>query len=72
MCSFTKFYQTYRTFQVSARKVRSGTEEQDQDQNAVVMADDIVKAEEDARLAENKVQRKDYLFHKTTQLSIPR
>ena len=58
MFNFTKFYQTYRTFQVSARKVRSGTKEQDQDQNAVVMADDIEKVEEDARQAENKVQKK--------------
>ena len=37
--------------------MRSGTKEQDQDQNAVVMANDMEKVEEDARQAENKVQK---------------
>ena len=53
-----KILSTYRTFQISARKVRSGGKGKNQDQEAVVMADTTEKVEEDARPAENKVRKK--------------
>ena len=54
---------TCRSFQVSARKVRSGGKEQDQViQEAVDMAFNIEKAEEDARQADNKYERNIGLF----------
>ena len=55
---FFEILSTYRTFQVSAKKVRSDSKEEGQDQGTVVMADNIKKAEEDARQAVNKVRNK--------------
>ena len=49
-------------FQVSAEIMRSRDKEQNQDQKAVIMADDIERVEEDARHDENEVQKKTGLF----------
>ena len=58
---------------MSAEKVRSRDKEQNQDQKAVIMADDIERVEEDAKHAENEVLKKkqDYLVHKTSQFINP-
>ena len=43
MCLIFQILSTYCTFQVSARKVRSGGKGQDQDQEAAVVANNIEK-----------------------------
>ena len=58
MCLIFQILSTYRTFQVPARNVRSGGKGQDQDQEAVVVANNIEKVEEDARQAEKKGRNK--------------
>ena len=48
--------------------MRSRDKEQNQNQKAFIMADNVERVEEDARHAENEVQKKqDYLVHKTSQ-----
>ena len=42
--------------------MKSGGKEQDQDQKAIFMVDNIEKVEQDARQAENKVQKNKRLF----------
>ena len=60
MCLNFLILSTYRTFQVSSRKVRSGGKRQDQE--AVVVADNIEKIDEASRQAENKVTNKELII----------